>query len=96
MDKERRKLKFRSFAKKSGVFLKSVGLGLLKATPFGHVATEIENNLRSEAGGKNKVDKTRFVVWSVVTLVFVLKFLNVITWDDLYKFVEIIFQVENN
>jgi hypothetical protein len=96
MEKERRKLKLRLFAKKSGTFLKSVGVGVLKATPFGHVAAEIENNLRSEAGGKNKVDKTRFAVWSIVSLIFIMKFLNVITWDDLYKFVEIIFQVENN
>jgi len=86
----------RRIAKKVLTFSKSVGIGVLKATPFGHIANEIENNLRSEAGGKNNVDKTRFVVWAVVTLVFVLKFLNVITWEDLYKFVEIIFQVENN
>lgn len=96
MEKERKRLRLRLFARKTGNFIKSVGIGVIKATPFGHVATEIENNLRSEAGGRNKVDKTRFIVWGVVTLVFVLKFLNIITWEDLYKFVEVIFQVENN
>ena len=44
-------------------FFESVGLGVLKSTPFGHIVSEIENNLKHENGGIGKIDKIRFVVW---------------------------------
>lgn len=88
-------LRRRRFFKKAGNFVKSVGIGVLKATPFGHVAVELENNIKSEIGGRNKIDYVRFIVWALVTLLFIMKFFNVITWEDLYKFVDVIFNVKD-
>ena len=90
-----KRIRRRKFFKKASNFVKSVGIGVIKATPFGHVATEIENNMKSEIGGKERIDKTRFIVWAVVTIIFIMKFFNVITWEDLYKFVEVIINVKD-
>ena len=93
--KEIRKAKRKQIFKKIGSVAMSVGLGVIKATPFGHVATEIENNMNNPIGGKKKIDCIRMIVWILVTLTFIAKFFNLITFEDLEKMVDIIFQINS-
>lgn len=90
---EFKKLKNKMIFGKIGSFATSVGLGLVKSTPFGHIATEIENNIKSKFGGENKIDFIRLSVWLVTTLLFVAKFMNWITFEDMGKFFEFVFKI---
>ena len=74
-------------------FFISVAIGIVKATPFGHIATEIDNNLKHQNGGKGQIDKVRFYVWIVVTLLLIAKSMNLITWNDFGKFIQFILDV---
>lgn len=77
-----------STLKKIGTFLLSICIGLIKATPFGHIVNEIQSNIEHRIGNdgdKQKIDWTRMVVWVLATLLFIAKFFNLITIDDFEK-----------
>ncbi len=71
-------------------FIISVVTGVIKATPFGHIQTEIENNLKSDkTTDPGELDKTRLIVWIITTILFLLKAFNLITFDQLLKVLEV-------
>ena len=75
------------------LFLYSVLIGILKATPFGHIKTEIENNLNSDQTTEpGQIDKTRFVVWIITTVLLILKAFNFITFEQLFQILKLITQ----
>lgn len=71
-------------------FFISVAIGIFKATPFGHIATEIDNNLKHKNGGTGQIDKVRFYVWIIVTGLLIAKSMNLITWNDFGKLIQFI------
>lgn len=82
-NKQVRKMRRDRIFQKISNFFESVGLGVLKATPFGHIVSEIENNLKHENGGIGKLDKIRFIIWVFLTGIFIGKIFDFITWDDI-------------
>lgn len=73
-----------------------VFVGAVSAVPFvgKNIQDELKDNKNKPAGGKGKVDYPRLVGYIMVGVLFTLKVLEVITWDDLEKFIKIIFKME--
>ena len=90
---EFKKLKNKIMLSKVGKFVTSVGLGVLKSTPFGVIATEIKDNLQSETGVEHRFDVVRLAVWIVTMFLFVAKFVGWITFDDMNKAFEFVFKI---
>jgi hypothetical protein len=71
-------------------FFVSVITGIIKATPFGHIKTEIENNIQSDkTTDPGQLDRIRLIVWIITTVLFLLKAFNLITFDELFKVLEL-------
>lgn len=83
-NKQVKKIRRDRIISKVSNFFMSVGLGVIKATPFGHIVSEIENNLKHENGGIGKLDKVRFIFWIFFTGIFIGKIFDFITWDDIF------------
>lgn len=74
-------------------FLYSVFVGILKATPIGHIKTEIENNLYSDkTTPSGELDKTRLIVWIITTILIVLKAFNIITFEQIIQILKLVTQ----
>jgi hypothetical protein len=71
-------------------FIVSVITGIIKATPFGHIQSEIDNNIKSDkTTDPGKLDKTRLIVWIITTVLFLLKAFDLITFDQLLQVLEL-------
>ena len=72
-----------------------VFVGALGGVPYvgKDIQNELKENLAAPTAGKGSVDYARLLGYVMVAILFVLKILDVITWEDLESFIKIIFKL---
>jgi hypothetical protein len=73
-----------------------VFVGALGAVPYvgKDIQNELKQNVASPIAGEGSVDYARLFGYLMVGALFVLKILDIITWEDLEAFIKIIFKLD--
>ena len=70
--------------------------GAISAVPYvgQSINAELKSNTDSPASGKGNIDHIRLFGYGIVSALFVLKIIGLISWDDLNEFIKIIMRME--
>tara|TARA_R110002153_G_scaffold230633_2_gene383862 strand:+ start:834 stop:1091 length:258 start_codon:yes stop_codon:yes gene_type:complete len=76
-------------------FVGRIVTGAVGAVPYvgKDIQNELKSNTKAPTGGEGHLDYARLIGYSMVMLIFMLKLLDVITWEELDRYMKLLLKL---